>query len=158
MKLSMICIFLHQDSRVSMSHKNEKHQNRPSQHPAKSSINLIHIMLQASTQNYLKHPKHSPGDVPSYKSEQSVRSKTAISRTKRFDIETSSHRDSQLVFRDMCLSENTFERVDRGFNDGHREVEILPNTWIWVTRCVRPESRCPAVGKLILITDCQDRM
>ena len=121
-----------------------------------------HLLNTASRQRttHHSHTKISKDTLSLIASLGKLQSKPADSlpmdRTKRFQEENSQAEYDEFpelpeIYRDMCRSRSTFELVSSAINDALLEVEVLPNTWIWTTRCLRNDSPCPSVGQSRLL-------
>ncbi|ELU18399.1 hypothetical protein CAPTEDRAFT_213103 [Capitella teleta] len=74
-------------------------------------------------------------------------------RTKRFRLDADDYEAASVlpeIYRDMCPSVSKFELVTSAYNEWMQQVEILPNTWVWTTYCVRPDSPCPAADPKVV--------
>ena len=61
--------------------------------------------------------------------------------------------DTQTIefYRDICQSRNGFEMISTAINDHLENVEVLPNTWVWSSKCVTPSQPCSSIGKPICL-------
>ncbi|CAH1782876.1 unnamed protein product [Owenia fusiformis] len=65
------------------------------------------------------------------------------------------HKDTKM-FVDACKSKSQFERVTTGINMDMETVEVLPNTFVWTSKCVKENSKCHSYGYGVE-TQCQQK-
>ena len=74
-------------------------------------------------------------------------SKRWSSSTTKMENYDNQRRELPEIYRDVCRSFSTFEIVKVAINDALQSVEVLPNTWVWTTKCSQPDSSCSTIGK-----------